>query len=321
VEPELFRALGALSETPRPDLQPIADLLDLGPLPGRAAHGELFLFQLYPYASVYLGAEGMMGGEAADRIAGFWRALGQTPPAEPDHLAVMLGLHARLGELEEQAADPPARERWRHARAAFLWEHLLCWLPIFLLKLDDLSGIGGSGPSGSSGRAIGASGQTPPAGDAGESGVAAPFYLRWAALLGDALRAEAAVLPLPEGPERLPLHLRAAPPGIDPRRDGPEGFLASLLSPARTGMVLARADLARAARDLGLGLRLGERRVTLRAMLEQDASPVLGWLGGKAAAWAGRHLPEVHVSPSLAAWWHERAAATERLLGELRAGI
>jgi Nitrate reductase delta subunit len=305
VQPELFRALGALSETPRPDLQPIADLLDLGRLPGRAAHGELFLFQLYPYASVYLGAEGMMGGEAGDRIAGFWRALGQTPPAEPDHVAVMLGLHARLGELEEQAADRPARERWRHARAAFLWEHLLCWLPIFLLKLGDLGELG-------------ASGQTA---EAGESGVAAPFYLRWAALLGDALRAETAVLPLPEGPERLPLHLRAAPACIDPRRDGPEGFLASLLSPARTGMILARADLARAARDLGLGMRLGERRVTLRAMLEQDAGPVLGWLAGEAASWAGRHLPEVHVSPSLAGCWHERAAATARLLRELQAGI
>ncbi len=294
VQAEIFRALGALSETPSPGLQPIADLLDLGPLPGRAAHGELFLFQLYPYASVYLGAEGMMGGEAADRIAGFWRALGQMPPAEPDHLAVMLGLHARLGELEEQAADRPARERWRHARAAFLWEHLLCWLPVFLLKLADLGGIGG---------------------------VAGPFYLRWGALLGDALRAEAAVLPLPEGPERLPLHLRAAPPCVDPRRDGPEGFLASLLSPARTGMVLARADLARGARDLALGLRLGERRVTLRAMLEQDAGPVLGWLAGEAAGWAGRHPPEVHVSPSLAAWWHERAAATARLLSELQAEV
>jgi hypothetical protein len=296
VQPELFRALGVLSETPCPDLQPIADLLDLGPLPGRAAHGELFLFQLYPYASVYLGAEGMMGGEAADRIAGFWRALGQTPPTEPDHLAVMLGLHARLGELEEQATDGPARERWRHARAAFLWEHLLCWLPIFLLKLADLGGVAGAGPS-------------------------SPFYLRWAALLGEALRAETVVLPLPEGAERLPLHLRAAPPCIDPRRDGPEGFLAALLSPARTGMVLARADLARAARELGLGLRLGERRVMLRAMLEQDAGPVLGWLAGEAAVWAGRHLPEVHVSPSLAAWWQERAAATARLLGELRAEV
>ena len=321
MKPELFRALGALSETPRPELQGVADALDLGPLPGRAAHGELFLFQLYPHASVYLGAEGMMGGEAADRIAGFWRALGQTPPAEPDHVAVMLGLHARLGELEEQAADPPARERWRHARAAFLWEHLLCWLPIFLMKLGDLGRSERSVSRGASGEPD-TVGEPGAAGRADESGAPAdPFYGRWGALLGSALRAEAAAQSLPESPERLPLHLRAAPGCIDPRRDGADGFLASLLTPARAGMVLARADLARAARDLGLGLRLGERRVVLRAMLEQDAGPVLGWLAGEAAAWAGRHLPAVHVSPPLAAWWHERAAATARLLGELRTGI
>ena len=36
----------------------------------------------------------MLGGEARDRIAGFWRALGLVPPPEPDHLAVMLGLYA-----------------------------------------------------------------------------------------------------------------------------------------------------------------------------------------------------------------------------------
>jgi hypothetical protein len=76
----------------------VADLLDLGPLPGEAEYTELFLFQLTPYASVYLGPEGMLGGEALDRIAGFWRALQQEPPVEPDHLAVMLGFYARLME-------------------------------------------------------------------------------------------------------------------------------------------------------------------------------------------------------------------------------
>jgi hypothetical protein len=33
-----------------------------------------------PYAAVYLGAEGGFGGEAADRVAGFWRAIGVPPP-------------------------------------------------------------------------------------------------------------------------------------------------------------------------------------------------------------------------------------------------
>ncbi|HVT60246.1 MAG TPA: molecular chaperone TorD family protein [Thermoanaerobaculia bacterium] len=309
---ELFRALGALCESPRPELQGIADLLELGALPTRAAHGDLFLFQLYPYASVYLGAEGMMGGEAGDRIAGFWRALGQTPPPEPDHLALMLGLQARLSELEAaaEAADGPERERpagsagygdgnlaaapaagrWRHARAAFLWEHLLCWLPLFLGKL------------------------------AGLAAVAAPFYLRWGALLRDALREEAAALRLPA---RLPLHLRAAPGIASPRDEegGPQAFLRSLLSPVRSGMILTRADLARAARDLDLAPRAGERRLALETMLDQDAAAALAWLGAEAAAWAGRHQPELHFAPQLADFWRARAEATARLLGDLWADL
>src|SRR5258708_14132549 len=178
---ELFRALGALVETPRPELREVAELLGLGSLPTRAAHGSLFLLQLYPYASVYLGAEGQLGGEARDRIAGFWRAPGRPRPAEPDHLALMLGLHARLAELEAQAGDGPERERWRHARWAFLWEHLLSWLPIFLTKLIDL---------------------------AGDHGTADPFYAGWAALLRDPLREEAKSLC---SPDQLPPHLRASP--------------------------------------------------------------------------------------------------------------
>jgi TorA maturation chaperone TorD len=283
---ELWRALGALAETPRPELQAIADLLDLGPLPSRTAHGELFLFQLYPYASVYLGAEGMMGGEAEDRIAGFWRALGQVPPPRPDHLPLMLGLQARLGELEEEAAAATgAAERWRHARAAFLWEHLLSWLPVFLGKLLAL------------GQAVD------------------PFYLRWAALLREALREEASRL---HPPPHLPLHLRAAPEGLeDPRTGGSDPFLRSLLSPVRSGMILIRADLARAASELGLGLRPDARRQALASMLEQDAAAVLGWLAAETTAWAARHQPDLHAAPSLARFWRDRAEAAASLLREL----
>src|SRR5204863_6550834 len=97
---ELFRTLGVLLEPPVAAHRPLAELLDLGPPPSAAEHTDLFRFQLYPYASVYLGAEGMLGGEARDRIAGFWRALGLVPPAEPDELTVMLGFYAELAERQ-----------------------------------------------------------------------------------------------------------------------------------------------------------------------------------------------------------------------------
>jgi TorA maturation chaperone TorD len=281
---ELFRALGALSEPPSPELQKIADALGLGTLPAPAVHSDLFLFQLYPYASVYLGAEGMLGGEARDRIAGFWRALDEIPPAESDHLAVMLALHARIGE-SEAAAGPHRSAAWRHARRAHLWEHLLSWLPGFLEKLGEL---------------------------------ADPFYARWGTLLNETLREEAERL---GGPERLPLHLREAPGLADPENDGLEPFLQSLLTPVRSGMILTRADLARAADQLGLGLRLGERRWVLRALFEQAAVPVLQWLAGEASRWARRHTPELHLAAAPAAFWHSRAEATEQFLLRLRSGL
>lgn len=297
---EIFRALGALCEPPRPELQAVADSLGLGALPARAAHAELFTLQLVPHASVYLGAEGMIGGEAADRIAGFWRVLGQTPPAEPDHLALLLGFHARLAELEEEA--PPvaqagsggdARRRWHRTREAFFWEHLMSWLPLFLAKLEDLQGV-----------------------------AADSFYLRWGALLREALHDEAAEL-RPTTPRAwLPLHLREAPDLADPRRDGAPAFVAALLAPVRSGMVLTRADLARAARALGVAPRPGERRATLESLLAADAAAALGWLAAEAETWTARHREAPHgAAAPLALFWRTRAMAAAALLRTLAADL
>jgi TorA maturation chaperone TorD len=138
---ELFRALAVLCEPPRAETARVAEALGLGRAPAPAEFTEAFVFQLPPYASVYLGAEGMLGGEARDRVAGFWRAaLGQeVPPAEPDHLPLMLALYARLAELEGAAGDAPRREGWRAARKAFLWEHLSSWTACYLRKLAEVA--------------------------------------------------------------------------------------------------------------------------------------------------------------------------------------
>ncbi|MBV8202122.1 MAG: hypothetical protein JOZ15_15995 [Acidobacteria bacterium] len=84
---------------------------------------------------------------------------------------------------------------------------------------------------------------------------------------------------------------------------------------------MVRADLARAGRELRLGLRQGERRHVLKTMFDQDPGPVLGWLANEAAAWAGRSWPEVPGAASLAAFWQDRAAATARLLSELKVDL
>lgn len=278
---ELFRALAHLVEPPSESAARVAEALGLGPVPAAAEHTEVFVFQLYPYASVYLGAEGMMGGEARDRVAGFWRALGRTPPAEADHLSVMLALYARLCELEAGAGGERGREGWRGARRAFLWEHLLSWLPAYLAKLE-------------------------------ETGT--DFYRRWGRVLDAALREEAAAVGTQEG---LSLHLREVRPVADPRESSAEEFVASLLAPVRSGMIIVRADLSRAARELELTPRPGGRAFALKSLMGQDARAVLGRLAREAEAWAARHARTADSYGETAAAWERRARWTAGLLNDL----
>ena len=87
---DLLRSIGALCEPPRPEHAAIAQALGIEG-PGDAVdEAATFLFDVYPYASVHLGEEGMLGGEARSRVTGFWLALGLEPPTEPDHLAAAI---------------------------------------------------------------------------------------------------------------------------------------------------------------------------------------------------------------------------------------
>jgi len=272
---ELFRALGAMAEAPGPHQENLAGLLGL-PRPSGEQWTEAFVVQLVPHASIYLGEEGMLGGEAADRVAGFWRALRLPVPTEADHVAALLGLYAALADAERTAPDDPQRTMWRQARIALLHEHLVSWLPAYTWAMSD------SGP--------------------------AP-YARWASLLHEALLAEAAELGVAE---KLPAHLRqVAGVSADGRLDE---ILTGLLTPARSGVVITRTHLAMLARGTGLGLRLGDRRRVLRALIEQDPAATLAALIQQAREWLARHRANEAAFGPAARYWGDRAAATVAML-------
>jgi TorA maturation chaperone TorD len=289
---DLFRALATIVEPPDGREAAIAAALGLAAPPSAAEHAELFLFAAYPYASVHLGAEGMLGGEARDRIAGFWRALGLTPPPEPDHLASLLGMYAALLDAAAEAgaeaglngthAENTARSSIvRRSRAAFLWEHLLAWTPVWLAKVQEIGGA---------------------------------THRSWARLLGEALLDEALEV---EAPPSLPLALRSAPglPADDARA---ADWISALLAPVRCGVLLTRADLARAARELGIGSRIGERAFMLRALFEQDADATSGWLADEAARVARSHQELEATLGPVAAFWRGRAETTAAALLRVR---
>jgi TorA maturation chaperone TorD len=272
---ELFRALGALVEAPGSHTERLTSLLGLGAAPTAADYTELFVLDLPPYASIYLGAEGMLGGEARDRIAGFSRALGQIPPAEPDHLALML---AQFAALSDDGEDAARRDALARARDAYLFEHLLSWLPPYLDKVAELG---------------------------------SPTYAAWGRMLEEALGAESTRLALDTRTD-LPLALRE-----DRSLGGDAGLddlVAFLLAPGRSGIILTQADLSRAARALDLGRRVGDRRFILRLLLGQSPDLMTEWLRVEAAAWAERHAERRASLGVIAAVWERHARATVEVL-------
>jgi hypothetical protein len=276
---DLLRALGVFAEPPGPQHRRLAELVGL-PVPTGSEWTEAFTVQLSPHAAIYLGPEGMLGGEAAHRVAGFWRALHLPVPADPDHLTALLGLYAAL--IEAQAGEPvgPRRVLLGQARAALLHEHLLSWLLGYTYAMSD---------------------------------VAPPPYAAWADLLGRAIRGEAREV---GAPDRLPAHLRAAPSPAS-NDDSLDTVLAHLLCPARSGLILARGHLAALARDAGLGLRLGDRRRMLRSLLDQDPRTALGLLADRAQQWAGRHRTDEPTAGSIATHWATRATTTAEMVRDV----
>ena len=137
---ELLRALGAVAGDPA-DTTAACGALGL-PAPGDAEHTEVFLLNCPPYAAIYLGADGALGGDAADRVAGFWRAIGVGPPAEPDHLTALLSLYASLGEACSGARTDAVRDALTRTRHALFWEHLWPWLPAYLAAVEAFPALG-----------------------------------------------------------------------------------------------------------------------------------------------------------------------------------
>ncbi|HET9081807.1 MAG TPA: molecular chaperone TorD family protein [Trebonia sp.] len=284
---ELLRALGAVAGHPA-DAQAACGALGLA-APGNAEHTEVFVLNCPPYAAVYLGDGGGLGGDAADRVAGFWRAIGVAPPAEPDHLTALLSLYANLGEAAAGARTAAAGEALARARHALFLEHLWSWLPAYLEAVAAL-------------------------------GATAPALAAWAALAGRAIAAERAGHP----GGQLPLALRAAPDPLSPDC-APRDLSAALTAPVRSGLILTRRRLAAGAAEIGAGHRIGERRFALDAMLTQARGGTLRWLADEAGCWAGQHAARAHDGTTSAGrdavqdWWAGRARHTEAVLRTIAA--
>lgn len=276
---EMLRALACIADSlvlPNNSLTNALGLEEIDP----GEHTETFILSCPPYASIHLGAEGKLGGEALDRVAGFWRAIGLTPPNEPDHLSVLLSLYAELGEAESNANQERTVHQLKRVRETLLWEHLWSWVPGYLGAVIDLETI---------------------------------TLTPWANLLAEALYAETRSA---SPAQALPLAMRQA---VEPlNTDSTDNLLDSIIAPIRSGIILTRNGLRDAGSRLGIGCRVGERRFTLRSMLEQDPHSTVSWLRDESLRWARRHSERPKVlggDPRI--WWTDRALVSASTLEEL----
>ena len=282
--PELLRALGAVAASPPPHSGPVTAALGL-PAPTTAEHTSVFILAAPPHAAIHLGPSGMLGGEGLDRVAGFWRAIGLHPPQDADHLGPLLMLYAELASAETAARNESTRDRLRHAREALLMEHLWSWAPGYLTGVMRLD---------------------------------VPSLAAWARLTLSALGREVGRA---APPPAYPLALRTAPGPLRMTDDRGQ-LLDALVAPVRSGVLLTGMDLRGAAAAAGLGYRIGERRYTLRALLDQDAGATLGWLASHARRWADLHAAQQPTGGhDPRQWWARRAARTAGTLARLRARL
>jgi hypothetical protein len=275
---ELLRALASVMAPPDAAVARVAATLELPASPTPPEHAFLFQSQLPPLASLYLSANGEAGGDARDRIAGYWRAVGETPPSEPDHLLHMLAFYADLVEQEERESDESRRHAVARIRRVFYCEQLLAWLPGYVTKVDL---------------------------------IASRTYRRWGQLLEQVVAREAWRA---AAQSCLPGTLRRLQELGEPPAGDADVLLTYLVAPARSGLILAPVDLERAADELHVAAPRGSVRQGLASLFGMRQGPLLNWLAAEAKRWEARHERNRGLLPALSDHWTRRARATRALL-------
>lgn len=278
-------------------------------------HQRLFGQNVYPYESIFVDPELLLNTAATERVVRLYRLCNFDPAGAragaPDHLGLELRCLGHLVALEDRAAGDGDREagaRARRLRARCLREHLARWAPPCCLAIRRVT--------------------------------AEPLYRELADLTLDLILEDLAALapaelaPVQEATAGRDVAeaLDAPPPDSsaawseDDEGPGLNRIVRDLITPARSGLFLARADLGRIARALALPLALGDRFQMLRdlvtaagqygqlpplldalASLVAEADAALAGLAAEHPAWAphGAH-------------WRRRVAGSQRLLATLR---
>lgn len=291
-----------------PVVQAIPDLASLLPDPfdedeAAADHYTLFGLEVFPYAGLFLDAEGRLGGPTADQVQRLYAQIGFQPVLDresADHLGHEMALLAFLSEAEAEAvenAEPRETERVRRLQRQFVDSHLLEWLPAFVCAAE----------------------QQP-----------YPFYAALSRLTLDVVLDHRAGLD-DEGSEHTGHSERVAPAPptdiLDKAGTGLKDIAEYLATPTRSGFFLSRSDIAQLGRaerlPRGFGSRVQTLTNLLRAAVEFDRmEALLDALGKRVGVWEKfyqeQHNNDLQSVRTTSQIWLERLAGTKSIIGRMR---
>lgn len=285
----LARAVPALAAVlPAPDA-------DTGTLDELAADHYTLLTEVPPVASAILGDDGLIGGPEADAVRAAYQAGGFHPGRTDvaiDHVGLQLAYLAHLCAAEASALEDDAGaalQPLQQLQRGFLDEHLLRWLPAWVVAT---AGAGG------------------------------PAWRTVAELALELVASHRSALPGPSQPPALPGHaLDLEDPEVDLRR-----IATTIARPARSGWLLSKTALARAAAAAGVATGPGDRARALSGALEGAASlgqlqPLLTALLAELGAFeeALAHTEEALALPTGA--WRAQLDQTRALLTTVRHAV
>lgn len=265
-----------------------------------ADYYDLFHLNVFPYASLFLDADGQLGGPASDAAQRLFRQVGyvaDTARESADHIGHALGLLAFLTGAEADAwednrADEAARMQHRQRR--FVDTSLLWWLPALAHAVRRHNH---------------------------------PFYALLGDITLDLVLDHRAVLGPSEEPAAPMLPLPDPPALLDDAKTGLKDIAAYLTTPAWSGFYLTRADISRLGRAEHLPRGFGARVQMLTNLLRAAAAfdrldPLLMQLQDLVAAWQSyyRKLAEREVPglDTVTQAWLERLEGTEKMIGRIR---
>jgi putative dimethyl sulfoxide reductase chaperone len=263
-----------------------------------ATHHTLFRFNIFPYQAIFRDASGLLGGAESERVRAAYLESG-FETAEPDHIAAELRFLAFLCAAEAEARQDGLADvatQCQSRQAAFLGNHLLTWLPPFVIALER----------------------------AGH-----PLYAALATLTLDFVADHAAavgatlVVAQDTVAQDAPGQAQGLP--LQDTKTGLKDIARYLITPPHSGLYLSRDAIAELARACDLPRGFGGRQQMLSNLLytavEYDSlHEVLGELTAVTKQWQNKYAHQIKQHPHLATFilpWQKHLEATTRLIKDI----